>query len=79
MSIAEDEALQKKFRKLQESASGRAVLRQRTAVEHAFAHIAARKGQRARYLGARKNLFDLRRAAALQNLEAMQRLTRLAA
>jgi hypothetical protein len=42
-------------------------------VEHALAHIAARKGRRARYLGVRKNLFDLRRAAAIQNLEAMYR------
>ena len=74
MSIAEDEALQRKFRKLQETAPGRATLRLRTPVEHALAHIAARKGQRARYIGTRKNLFDLRRAAAIQNLEALQRL-----
>ncbi|WP_437304447.1 hypothetical protein [Sorangium sp. So ce388] len=79
MSIAEDEALQGKFRKLEQTRPGRAVLRQRTAVEHALAHIAARKGQSARYIGARRNLFDLRRAAAIQNLEAAQRLLQEAA
>ncbi|XXT23957.1 transposase [Sorangium sp. So ce429] len=79
VSIAEDEALQSKFRELQQTAPGRAVLRQRTAVEHALAHIAARKGHSARYMGARKNLFDLRRAAAIQNIEAAQRLVQEAA
>jgi hypothetical protein len=79
VSIAEDEAQQRKFRKLQQTGSGRATLRQRTAVEHALAHIAARKGHRARYLGVRRNLFDLRRAAAIQNLEAAHRLIQEAA
>lgn len=62
MSIAEDEALQSKFRKLQLTGLGRAVLRQRTAVELPLAHIAARKGHTARYIGAGRNLLDLRRA-----------------
>jgi hypothetical protein len=79
VSIAADEARQKKFRRLQETSSGRELLRTRTAVEHSLAHIAARKGPRARYFGARKNLFDLRRAAVIQNLEGIQRLLRLAA
>ena len=79
VSIAEDEALQKKFRRLQETPSGRATLRQRVAVEHALAHIAARKGNKARYVGTRNNLFDLRRASAIQNLEAAHRLERAAA
>jgi Transposase DDE domain/Transposase domain (DUF772) len=79
VSIAKDEAQQKKFRKLQGTSSGRAALRARVAVEHSLAHIAARKGGRARYLGTRKNLFDLRRAAALQNLEALHRVERDAA
>ena len=39
----------------------------------------ARKGHKARYMGVRKNLFDLRRAAAIQNLEALQRIDRDAA
>jgi hypothetical protein len=79
VSIAMDEARQQKFRRLQRTASGRAALRERVAVEHALAHIAARKGSRARYNGARKNLFDLRRAAAIQNLEALQQIHRDAA
>ena len=79
VSVAEDEALQKKFRRLQETPSGRVKLRERVAVEHALAHIAARKGPQARYIGTRKNLFDLRRAAAIQNLEAVLRMEREAA
>ncbi|KYF72800.1 hypothetical protein BE17_24770 [Sorangium cellulosum] len=79
MSIAEDEALQSKFRELRQTGPGRAVLRQRTPVEHALAPIAAREGHSARYIGTRRNLFDLRRAAALQNLEAAQRLIQEAA
>lgn len=79
VSIAADEALQRKFRKLQESPIGRSRLRERVAVEHSLAHIAARKGSRARYVGTRKNLFDLRRAAALQNLEAHARILQAAA
>ena len=77
--IAADESAQKRFRELQRSSSGRASLRARVAVEHSLAHIAARKGPRARYYGTRKNLFDLRRAAAIQNLEASQRVDREAA
>jgi Transposase DDE domain/Transposase domain (DUF772) len=79
VSIAADEELQRKFRKLQHTAAGRATLRTRVAVEHALAHIAARKGSRARYIGTRKNLFDLRRASAIQNLEAVHRAEREAA
>jgi hypothetical protein len=74
VSIAEDEALQQRFRRLQQTVPGRAVLRQRVHVEHSLAHIAARKGPRARYIGTRKNLFDLRRAAAIQNLEVLHRM-----
>jgi hypothetical protein len=79
ISIAEDEALQATFRKLQQTPRGRRVLRQRTAVEHSLARIAARKGHRARYRGVRKNEFDLRRAATIQNLEAIHRDLREAA
>jgi hypothetical protein len=59
--------------RLRQSPRGRATLRERTAVAHALAHIAARKGDTARYVGVRKNLCDLRRAAAIQNLEAVHR------
>lgn len=79
VSIAADEERQKAFRKLQNTRNGRATLRQRVSVEHALAHIAARKGDTARYLGVRRNLFDLRRAATIQNLEGLHRFTRQAA
>lgn len=74
--IAEDERLQHRLRKLVSSPSGRARLRARTAIEHRLAHVAARKGPKARYRGTRKNLYDLRRAAAIQNLETIQRTVR---
>jgi hypothetical protein len=78
VKIAEDERLQKRLRKLQTSSSGRAQLRKRTGIEHNLAHIAARKGRRARYRGVRKNLYDLRRASAIQNLEIVHRMKTLA-
>ena len=49
VAIAADESRQRRFRKLQKTGPGRATLRRRTAVEHALAHVAARKGHRARY------------------------------
>ena len=73
VSIAQDERLQHKLRKLQASSEGRARLRERVGVEHRLAHITARQGPKARYRGVRKNLFDLRRVAAIQNLETIQR------
>jgi hypothetical protein len=71
--IADDERRQKRLRRLQASKSGRRRLRNRTGIEHHLAHVAQRKGPRARYRGARKNLYDLRRASAIQNLETIQR------
>lgn len=73
VTMGDNEALQKKLRKLQQSPSGRARLRRRVGVEHGLAHIANRQGPRARYRGVRKNTFDLRRLAAIQNLETIAR------
>lgn len=73
VAIAENERLQHKLRKLQRTPTGRAKLRERVAVEHRLAHIGRRQGRRARYRGVRKNLFDLRRACAIQNFETIQR------
>ena len=73
VAIAENERLQQKLRKLQKTPAGRAKLRERVAVEHRLAHIGRRQGRRARYRGVRKNLFDLRRACAIQNFETIQR------
>jgi DDE family transposase/transposase-like protein DUF772 len=73
VSIADDERLQHRLRKLVSTPQGRERLRERVAVEHRLAHLGRRQGNRARYCGTRKNLFDLRRAAAVQNLEVIDR------
>jgi hypothetical protein len=54
--------------------AGRAALRQRIDVEHGLAGIHNRQGTRARYRSQRKNLFDLRRYAALNNLSVVDQL-----
>lgn len=73
VSIAEDERLQHRLRKRMKSPAGRERLRERVGVEHRLAHLARRQGPRARYRGVRKNTFELRRAASIQNLESWQR------
>ena len=73
VKIAEDERLQQRLRKQIATKKGRARLRQRVSIEHRLAHIVHRQGRRARYVGVRCNLFDLRRAATLQNLETIHR------
>ena len=73
VSIAENEALQKRLRKLAATPAGRDRLRQRVSVEHSLAHAGRRQGRRARYRGCRKNLYDWRRASAITNLETIQR------
>ncbi len=62
------------LRARQSTAIGRAQLRQRTTVEHALAHIGHWQGNRARYIGLRKNLFDLRRVAVVHNLHVIARM-----
>lgn len=73
VTIAENERLQQRLRKRYATRAGRQRLRERVAVEHKLAHISRRQGPRARYLGVRKNLFDLRRASAIQNLETIHK------
>jgi len=73
VAIAKDERLQQRLRKMSKTARGRERFRQRVHVEHRLAHLGYRQGTRARYRGLRKNLFDTRRAAAIQNLETAQR------
>jgi len=53
--------------------TGRAALRERATIEHKLAHISQRQGNHARYVGVRKNTFDLRRASAIRNLETLHR------
>ncbi len=73
IAIAENEPLQHRLRKQIQTSVGRAALRERTTIEHKLAHISQRQGNHARYVGIRKNTFDLRRASAIQNLETLHR------
>jgi hypothetical protein len=73
VAIAENEPLQQRLRQQIRTSAGRAALRTRTMIEHKLAHISQRQGNHARYLGVRKNTFDLRRASAIQNLETLHR------
>ena len=73
VSIHPDEALLAELRQRQHTPDGRAKLRERVAVEHVLAHVGHWQGRRARYLGTRKNLFDLRRVAVVHNLHVIAR------
>jgi Transposase DDE domain/Transposase domain (DUF772) len=73
VTIADGEFLQQRLRKLSKTSTGRARIRERVVVEHSLAHLSRRQGRRARYRGVRKNLFDVRRTAAVQNLETVHR------
>ncbi len=69
MQISEDEVAQQRFLRLVQTKRGRERLRERIPVEHRLAHLKQKQGDRARYTGTRANLFDLRREAAVLNLE----------
>ena len=75
VSIHPDEALLTELRHRQQTPQGREELRERVQVEHALAHVGHWQGRRARYLGTRKNLFDLRRVAVVHNLHVIARQT----
>jgi hypothetical protein len=45
------------------------------ALVHTLAHVGQWQGDRARYTGLRKNLFDLRRVAVVHNLHVIARLS----
>lgn len=68
ISIHEQEGLLLELRTRRATPDGRAQLRARVDVEHALAEISRSQGDKARYLGTRNNLFDLRRHAAVANL-----------
>ena len=69
-----DEQFIAELRQRQLTTQGRAKLRERVAVEHSLSHIGRWQGDKARYLGVRKNLFDLRRTAVIHNLHVWLRL-----
>jgi Transposase DDE domain/Transposase domain (DUF772) len=74
VSIHPDERLLEEFRERQSTPEGRAKLRERVKVEHSLAHIGQWQGRRCRYVGERKNLFDLRRSAVVHNLHVIARM-----
>jgi DDE family transposase/transposase-like protein DUF772 len=73
VQIHPDERLLAELRARQLTPHGRAKLRERVAVEHTLAHLGHWQGRRARYLGQRKNLLDLRRCAVVHNLHVIAR------
>jgi hypothetical protein len=74
VTIHPQEALLVKLRQEMKTPAGRAVLRQRTTVEHSLAHVGRIQGPRARYKGTRKNTLDVRRCATVDNLQTLARL-----
>lgn len=73
VSVHPDERLLAELRERQSTPEGRKKLRERVGVEHSLAHIGRWQGDRARYKGERKNLFDLRRSAVVHNLHVIAR------
>ena len=74
VSIHPDEPLFRELKQRQLSPVGRAKLRERVAVEHSLSHIGRWQGDQARYVGTRKNLFDLRRTAVVHNLHVLAKI-----
>jgi hypothetical protein len=68
LSIHREEPFLVELRRRQKTPEGRADLRQRVAVEHRLAAVGGARRRRGRYFGVRKNLFDVRRHAAVANL-----------
>ena len=75
VSIHPAESLLQELRQRQLTELGRSQLRERVSVEHSLAHISRWQGNQARYLGTRKNLFDLRRTAVVHNLHVIAQMT----
>ena len=73
ITIHPDERLLIQLRTLKSTPDGRCLLRERVAIKHALAHITRRQGPKARYVGTRKNVFDLRRTCAVENLHVLDR------
>lgn len=72
LTIHPNESQLIELRARQKTSEGRAELRKRTTVEHSLARVGQIQGNKARYIGVRKNLYDLRRAAVVSNLFALR-------
>lgn len=77
VSIHADESLLQELRQRQATRLGRAQLRERVSVEQSLAQIGQWQGEQARYIGLRKNLFDLRRMAVVHNLHVLAQIPRI--
>ena len=78
VAIHPQEALLQTLRADQHHTAGRARLRERTTVEHSLARVDQIQGSKARYKGTRKNTLDVRRIAAVTNLQRLARLPKAA-
>jgi hypothetical protein len=74
LTIHPSEPLHQELRQRVATREGRLALRSRIPVEHRLAHLSQSQGRRARYVGQRKNLFDVRRHAAVANLHVARGL-----
>jgi hypothetical protein len=73
IALHPQEAFLQTLRTAQQDPTGRARLRTRTTVEHSLARVRQIQGPKARYKGLRKNTLDLRRVAAVTNLQGVAR------
>lgn len=73
--LHEHEEFLQRLQAAKRTPEGRARLRERTAVEHGLAHVLVYAPHDARFMGARKNTFALRRAGAIVNLQVIDRMT----
>lgn len=74
VSIHPDEPLFQELKQRQLTPAGRTKLRERVAALASLSHIGRWQGDQARYVGTRKNLFDLRRTAVVHNLHVLAKI-----
>lgn len=74
ISIHELEEMMMELSQYTSTTQGREAARERVKVEHSLATICNRKGPQARYIGVRKNEYDLNRTAIITNLHILERI-----
>ncbi len=74
ISIYTKEQLFRELRERQLTLIGRAKFRKSFCVEHSLSHIGRWQGEQTRYVGCRKNLFDLCRTAVVHNLHTIAKI-----
>lgn len=72
--LHEHEEFLQRLQAAKRTTEGRVRLRERVAVEHGLAHVLVYAPHDARYVGARKNTFALRRGGAIVNLQTIDRM-----